>query len=270
MKRENKHLQNNYIKFDLSFYIITILAIGLGFVDEYIIFVVTILIHELGHLVMAAICRWRLEELKFCGFGGILKFSGELNKSNKEDLLISMGGVLFNLIFLIALLSFRDFPMSPILLKKYQYLLFAQIFTISFNLIPLPPLDGNRILNAILCCFFPYKKVLKIMVVTNYIVLGMIFVGIIIFSDVHQFFMILNFLMYSIMKYNKERVYLFQRFLLQKKLDSKTRLPSRVVKVTKGTWEENIYRGYTNMFQYQTYHEDEVKCLNLKYDEKKV
>ena len=79
-------MQNNYIKFDISFYIITILAISLGFVDQYIIFVVTILIHELGHLVMAAICRWKLEELKFSGIGGVLSFSGELNKSNKEDL----------------------------------------------------------------------------------------------------------------------------------------------------------------------------------------
>ena len=262
-------MQNNYIKFDISFYIITILAIGLGFVDQYIIFVVTILIHELGHLIMAALCRWKLEELKFSGVGGVLRFSGELNKSNTEDILISLGGVLFNLLFLIVLLSFRDFPMSPVILKKYQYLIFAQLFTISFNLIPLPPLDGNRVLTAVLCYFFPYKFVLKLTAITNFLILGIIIIGIMFFSEINQFILILNFLIYSTLKYNRERKYLFQRFLLQKNLYRDTKLSAKTVTISKGTWEDNIYRGYSNKFQTQIHLKDEITCLNVKYDEKK-
>ncbi len=37
-----------------------------------------------------------------------MEFKGELNKSNKEDLIISSGGILFNIIMLIVLYVLRN------------------------------------------------------------------------------------------------------------------------------------------------------------------
>ena len=263
-------MQNHYIKFDISFYIITILAITLGYLNQYVIFALTILIHESGHLLMGLIYGWEVEELTFFALGGKLKFKGELNKPNKEDIIISIAGVLFNFIFLLILLRFRHLPMSPIFLKKYQFLVFAQIFVIVFNLIPLPPLDGGRIVSAILCCFFPYKQVLKITAILNIIFLiGLFFIVVTFSYDFRQYFMMFIFLIYSTIRHNQKGKYLFQRFLLQKKHHRNVDLPSKIVKINQGSWEDNIYRGYVNLFQFQSHLNDEIKCLNLKYGEKK-
>ena len=64
------------------------------------------MLHECGHLMMAFFYKWDLVELKFFAFGGIMQFKGELNKSNKEDLIISSGGILFNVIMFIILYVF--------------------------------------------------------------------------------------------------------------------------------------------------------------------
>lgn len=270
MKRESKNVRIPYIKLDVSFYILTVLAITLGYIDQYVIFAVTILIHETGHLLMGVLFGWEVEELTFFALGGKLKFKGELNKSNKEDILISIAGVLFNFIFLMILLVFKDDSMPTFYLKKYQFLIFAQVFIIVFNLIPLPPLDGGRILSAVLCHFFPYIKVLKLTTITNYIFLMCLPILVAIFSyDFQKYFMMYTFLIYSTLKHNQKQKYLFQRFLLQKKYHRNTNLQPRTVKVNQGTWEDHIYRGYLNLFQFKSHFNDEIKCLNLKYGEKR-
>ena len=262
-------MQKNWLKFDFSFYLVTLLAIILGYLDQYMMLAITILIHESGHLVMAYFYRWKLEELKFFGLGGVLTFHEELNKSNKEDIIISSGGLLFNFIFLLILLLFKELPMSLVYVKKYQYLIFAQIFIISFNLLPLPPLDGGRIFSAVLCFFFPYKKVLKITALFyGFILIIFTIILITFFYNFRQYFLILSFLIYTTLKYNWQGDYLFQRFLVQKKLDRNTSLPVKTVKINKGTWEDNIYRGYINLFQIKTHINDEIKFLNLKYGKK--
>lgn len=134
------------VKLDWSFYTITLLAILTGYFNQYFIFAITILIHELGHLVMAFFFKWELIELKFFAFGGVMKFKGELNKSNVEDLIISIGGILMNLILLIGLLLFQNQERSVIAQKFYSDWVWAQTFVILFNLVPLPPLDGSRLL----------------------------------------------------------------------------------------------------------------------------
>ena len=257
-------MKKKYLKFDWSFYVITLLVMGLGHFEPYLIFALTIIIHECGHLVMAFLYKWELEELKFFGFGGILKFKGELNKSNKEDMLVNSGGVLFNLLFLIILLLFSNADMSLIQLKRYQYLVFAQIFVIVFNLLPIPPLDGSRIFSAILCCFFPYKKVLKITSTCNLVLMNLLLMLVLVF-DLRQYFLLLLVIAYSAFKYNGQTTYLFQRFLLQKKLYRNNALPLKNIRINHDAWENHMYRGYQNLFQINSYLNHETKYLNFKY-----
>ena len=75
-------MRKNRLKFDLSFYAMTLLAIMLGYLNEYVIFALTIIVHECGHLTMAFFHKWELEELKFFAFGGIMQFKVDFNKSN--------------------------------------------------------------------------------------------------------------------------------------------------------------------------------------------
>lgn len=259
-------MRKKRLKFDPSFYAMTLLAIMMGYLNEYVIFALTIIIHECGHLTMAFFYNWELEELKFFAFGGIMEFKGELNKSNKQDLIISSAGMVFNLFTLILLFLMREKAKDFMNMTLYNYAMWTQLFVILFNLIPLPPLDGSRIVNAILCFFLPYKVVLRIL---RWINTGLItiFTGVTILYDIRQFFIIVSFLTYSTVRYNKHIHYLFQRFLLQKKMYANVDLPRKIVKIKDDSWENNIYRGYLNLFQVKNRLHEEQKWLKLKYEE---
>ena len=215
---------------------------------------------------MAFFHKWELEELKFFAFGGIMQFKGELNKSNIEDFIVSSGGILFNFITLIILILMREKMSSFVNTMLYDYTIWAQLFVIMFNLIPLPPLDGSRLINAILCCFFPYKTVLRIIRRLNMGLMAL-FIGITILYDIRQLFIIVSFLTYSTLKYNKYIYFLFQRFLLQKKMYINVDLPRKIVKIRNDSLEDNIYRGYLNLFEVKNRLHDEIKWLKLKYEE---
>ncbi len=259
-------MRKKRLKFDPSFYAMTLLAIMMGYLNEYVIFALTIIVHECGHLTMAFFYKWELEELKFFAFGGIMEFKGELNKSNKEDLIISSGGVVFNLLALTLLFLMRDQVRDLINMTLYNYAIWTQLFVILFNLIPLPPLDGSRIVNTMLCFLLPYKTVLRIIRWIN-VGLIIIFTEITILYDIRQFFLIVSFLIYSTIRYNTHIHYLFQRFLLQKKMYANVDLPRKIVKIEDDSWENNIYRGYLNLFQVKNRLHEERKWLKLKYEE---
>ncbi len=260
-------MRKNRLIFTPSFYAMTLLAIILGYLNEYVIFALTIMIHECGHLMMAFFYRWELEELRFFAFGGVMQFKGELNKPNKEDLIVSSGGVIFNAITLLILLLTRNYSSSDLRLYFYDYAIWAQIFVIVFNLIPLPPLDGSRLVSAILCCFWPYKTVLLI---TKWLNLILVIIGttLTFLYDIRQIFFIVSFLTYSTIKYNKQIGYIFQRFLLQKKMYINVDLPRKIVEIRNDSWEDKIYRGYLNSFQVKNRLHEEIKWLKLKYQEK--
>lgn len=254
------------VKLDWSFYAITLLAILTGYFNQYFIFAITILIHELGHLVMAFFFKWELDELKFFAFGGVMKFKGELNKSNVEDLIISSGGILMNFILLIGLLLFQSQERSVIAQKFYSDWIWAQTFVILFNLVPLPPLDGSRLLMDLLSFFIPYKVVLKRIKYFNWALIGVI-VFFTFSYDIRQLYLMVSFLGYSTIRFNYQIFYLFQRFLLQKKMYRNVDLPRKTTTIHGGDWEEHLYRGYLNLFQFNHHLHDELTWLKLKFGE---
>ena len=88
--------------------------------------------------------------------------------------------------------------------------------------------------------------------------------------DIRQIFIVVIFLSYSTIKYNKEIDYLFQRFLLQKRMYINVGLSRKIVEISNDYWENKIYRGYSNLFQVKNRLYDEMKYLKLKYEEKEA
>lgn len=252
------------IKLEPTFYIMTLLAILLGHFNQFVIFGLTLIVHEFGHFFMAKLFKWELEELRLFGFGGVMRFKGELNKSNMADLLVSLGGIIFNGIFLGLLLLLDESTMAPVYLNRYQYLIFAQIFMIGFNLLPLPPLDGSRVFMALLSMIFPYKKVLKIATTFN-IALLILIILLTVLLDLRQFLLIEGFLIYSAFKFHKEASYLFERFLLQKEFCRNADLPPKKINIHEGNWESKLYRGHLNYFCAGYGTSDEICWLDIKY-----
>ena len=119
------------------------------------LFLITIFIHEFGHLLFGILCGINNIEIVIYPFGGITKFNSDLNIKTNKELFILLGGIIFQLLFFLLLnILYKNIIITThvyVLLRRINYLL------ISFNFMPIIPLDGGKLLNILLDKIFPYK-----------------------------------------------------------------------------------------------------------------
>ena len=117
-------------------YIVALVFILVGYFKLYLSFMLVLFIHELGHVTLSLILKWNIKSIILFPLGLLLKFDDCLNKPLIEELIISISGVIFQLIFV----SF---------VHNY-YLIIASDIILVFNILPIYPLDGSKIINIIL------------------------------------------------------------------------------------------------------------------------
>ncbi len=128
-----------------------------------------VLLHEIGHGMMAREYGIAVQDITLFPFGGIARIEG-MPDSPRTESAISLAGPLTNLalamlvlpiVFIASVLdgvrSPGDFsvynPASPSVVGFFFYLLLANVFLAIFNLLPAFPLDGGRILRSSLSGF---------------------------------------------------------------------------------------------------------------------
>jgi hypothetical protein len=117
---------------------------GLGFVPAFwIAFFVLLLVHELGHAVVAIRYGHRVTGIEVTGFGGVCRWSGDA--SDDERGAIAWGGVVAQAVlaatahFIITMTGPAE---TTIGLQLVRAFVTVNIALIAVNLIPLAPLDG--------------------------------------------------------------------------------------------------------------------------------
>lgn len=205
-------------KIDVSpiLYIVVFLSLISGLFKEIIVFILILIIHELGHITMSKIFKWKIDKISFNIYGGYITYDEEIDKPFVEELLITIAGFLSQIIFFI--ISYILFKLSIIdikvmfLIKKYT------MSIILFNLIPIIPLDGSKVLGVILNIFLPYKKTLQVLNYISLISLIIIFSFVIYYHVLIEvsYIIIFSFLIRNIIINFYEEKYLFNKFLLQR------------------------------------------------------
>lgn len=110
---------------------------------SFLALLITIILHELGHALVARGSGAYVEGIVLQGFGGVTQWSGYLSAGRKA--LVSVAGPAVNL--LTAAPLFTDWTIeSPLLLSLMHWSLVLGIF----NLLPVLPLDGGHILENLL------------------------------------------------------------------------------------------------------------------------
>ncbi len=160
------------IQFDVSLIILAVLF-GMLYLDRGIgaaamafgMIVVAILLHELGHAAACVVQGVSVTRVVLFGGGGFCEFTGSVTPRQEE--LIAIAGPLVNLVLwalatlLIPVLAaappdpveVNGFSITPPILPSQAQLtveMFARLnlFLALFNLIPVLPLDGGRLLNS--------------------------------------------------------------------------------------------------------------------------
>lgn len=170
-----------------------------------------LIIHELGHAITGKLLGYSLDKISFYPYGGVTSFNMPLNVPLKKELLILLMGPFFQIIGYMTMNYFLSLP----LLKTYHYTLLI------FNLLPIYPLDGGRILNIIFHYQFNYLTSFKLSMVISSLILMALMIYNVRFFNLNLCLMIIVLFIKMLTNYHKRYLY-YERFLLERYLYSIT------------------------------------------------
>ena len=174
-----------------------------------------LLIHELGHYTAAKLLKFKVLKIVIYPFGGITKINDLINKDINEEILVATSGVIFQFIFYLTIVYLnhiniiRDYTLNIYTLYNNQI--------IFFNLMPIYPLDGAKIINLLLSKFFNYNLSNKLTIIIS--LMGMsLFILTSSYNHNYSYIMVLSVLIIYNYKFIKQLKYIYNRFLLERYL----------------------------------------------------
>ncbi len=148
-----------------------VLIFAFSFNGNYFIAFIMVIMHEYVHYFTARCFGYKGGSVKILPFGAVLRLSNIDDASVMEEVIISLSGPIFNLVLAVVFYEL-SLQLNYRVLKS---LLFTNVCLGIFNLVPTLPLDGGRILRAILSAFKTYR-VANIITITTSMIIGCIFV----------------------------------------------------------------------------------------------
>ncbi|WP_261304836.1 M50 family metallopeptidase [Paenibacillus andongensis] len=137
----------------------TLIMIGsaiTGYFLEAVTLFGIVLVHELGHLAAASGFGWRVREVQLLPFGGVLIVDELGTAPTREELIVSLAGPLQHvwMILIALLMKWVDVGAS----SWWDYFIEANIMIGLFNLIPVMPLDGGKVMQSLLGYLLSYHN----------------------------------------------------------------------------------------------------------------
>ncbi|WP_174729867.1 M50 family metallopeptidase [Mesobacillus harenae] len=196
-------------------WLVIALAVMTAHFIELSMMLLIIFIHELGHATAASFFSWRIKSISMLPFGGVAELDEHGNRPLKEEAIVVLAGPAQH-IWLIGL-SFLFLKLG--LVPEHYYLLFVQynLMVLFFNLLPIWPLDGGKLVFLFLSMKSSFTDAHRQMVIGSIIALCC-FVTVLIFTVplTLNIWIVVSFLVFSIFREWKHRRFVFLRFLLER------------------------------------------------------
>lgn len=162
------------IKFHPLFVVFVILLLFSNNILNVVSYILCVFLHELGHFIVAQNFGYKLNKISFMPFGASISGKENVFYSLKHEILVSVAGPMVNLILIIICLAlFWLFPSLYFYLEPFYY---ANVMTLMFNFLPVYPLDGGRVLYALLKKKHKQEKAYKIIKIIGFIISIFLFV----------------------------------------------------------------------------------------------
>ncbi len=152
-------------KIDLKIFIFMILFLFTSQIETYATMMIFAIIHEFGHLIAGLILGMKPEKMEIMPYGVSISFKIMLDDYNKKihngnlleikKIIVALAGPFTNLLIILATWNINQNVFSSLII------IYANILLIIFNLLPIYPLDGGRILKGILHIIFGKRKAEK-------------------------------------------------------------------------------------------------------------
>ncbi len=162
------------IQVEITFLFVAFISfvISLQAPSNVIMTIVSSMLHESGHLLIMLLLDNKPEKLRFELTGINIIRKQDIKISTKNEVLISLGGPLINLIIVILCCAFL------ICYNNDKILTFAciNLILMIFNLLPIKKLDGAAVLFYLLSEKYNFLACSKILKLTSAVFIAIIFV----------------------------------------------------------------------------------------------
>lgn len=149
-------------RIDLKIFIFLILFYFTKQIELYAMIMIFAIIHEVGHLLAGLLMGMKPEKIEIMPFGVSISFkinAREYNKKIKKGnaleikkIIVALAGPITN--FIIILISSN----LKLDLIKSMLIIYTNFLIMIFNLLPIYPLDGGRVLKGVLHIIFGKRK----------------------------------------------------------------------------------------------------------------
>lgn len=158
------------IKLDLKIFLFLFLFLLTSQLEMYLLLMLFAIIHELGHLAAGLILKFKPEEIKLTPVGLQIQFkvSDEEYKLNNvksytiKKAIIALAGPLTNFIIATIMIAIAQINIDLQYTYMFSLIVYSNLLIAMFNLIPIYPMDGGRVVKEILSIIFGKKKAYKI------------------------------------------------------------------------------------------------------------
>ena len=187
------------IKMHPLFYLFSLICIFNGLFKDFIYIMFIISFHELGHILSGLYYKWNIKKIVVLPMGGITIFEVFINTKLKEEFIVTIMGPLFqSFLFLINNTKFT----------------YYNILLLLFNLIPVIPLDGSKLLNVIFNKFLSFKRSL---ILSNIVSIILIIILLYFKNSLIELLIVL-LLIIKVIDSIKKRNLIFNKFLFERYL----------------------------------------------------
>ncbi|AWE08172.1 peptidase [Lysinibacillus sp. 2017] len=141
------------------FMLLLFLIVLYGNIALYSVLIISLLVHELGHLLAAKLVGAKIQRCIIMPYGGEITLKNELQLSYNQMTLIALGGPIATC-FGIVMAGMLPENLSTSFIE-------IQLLLLAVNLVPIWPLDGAKIL-----CFLLLNHYKKIIVYERYLTIS--------------------------------------------------------------------------------------------------
>lgn len=203
------------LEFHYSFLIMALGLVLTGHFSNLLIFTSLIIVHELGHVISALICGYKVDKIIIYPYGGLTKLNTFVNTNIYKDLIVAILGVVMQYIYFIIIY----FLYSSGVIRDYIYNLFFLYHKsmLIFNLLPIIPLDGFKILNLVLSKLFNFNLSNNLSVLISLCTI-IVFLFCNMYERNYSIVLVVGILMQNIYKFYNDITYIYNRFLLERYL----------------------------------------------------
>lgn len=229
----------------------------MGAFMPFILLMMIVMVHELGHFLCAVFLKVPVNKICIYPFGGVSKTQAKINIPLKHEFLILIMGPLIQIIFMFLIKNYLPL--------QYQNMFLVYNFNILiFNLLPIYPLDGGKLINIIFSYFFSYKNSFLYSLILSLLFVLFLFFIFLLHMKLN-IFLLLCLLVFKIYTEYQKRCFYQEKFLLERYLNN-----DNFQKRCKVKNVEEFRRDYYHTVKGSRRYYTEKEALEKKFKNKKI